>query len=290
MTRATKPKWLGAALAGAGAMLVVALAVGALLLTTGVISAGADGPISAAADGPISARADGAATLEGPGYTSPEQAVEAYVNAMQQGDVNAMIRTFAIETYGKHADGALMVERSAAWLYLADPNLPLGGDNGAINAEVHLARLLNAVHMQYITLSAPPFDTSSMISPGSPIEGVNAPDVAALNTLLSATFDGTAFTSITDAQMFDWEAAAPHTAELFHLPQNQASAARWTKPLGADEISNRAAILTTAHGQWALFLQLNRYGDRWWVGDFAGMPGQLANADASGLVRLSGLQ
>lgn len=37
--------------------------------------------------------------LEGNGFSSPEEAITAYVEAMRDGDVDAMIKTFAIESY-----------------------------------------------------------------------------------------------------------------------------------------------------------------------------------------------
>lgn len=47
--------------------------------------------------------------LEGPGYGTPEEAVMAYIDAMNRGDVSGMLSTFAIET---------LVDRSSPLLYL----------------------------------------------------------------------------------------------------------------------------------------------------------------------------
>ena len=56
--------------------------------------------------------------LEGDGYDSPEEAVLAYIDAMNRGDVGGMLSTFALESYAAHADplvradarGLIMIE------------------------------------------------------------------------------------------------------------------------------------------------------------------------------------
>ena len=49
--------------------------------------------------------------LEGKGYDTPEDAVMAYLDAMNRGDVRDMLSTFAIESYFAHADQMLDVQR-----------------------------------------------------------------------------------------------------------------------------------------------------------------------------------
>ncbi len=43
-------------------------------------------------------------SFEGPGYDTPEDAVLAYIDAMNRGSVTDMLSTFAIESYAEHAD------------------------------------------------------------------------------------------------------------------------------------------------------------------------------------------
>lgn len=44
------------------------------------------------------------ATVEGPGFDSPEEAALAYANALKKGDVNGILAVFAIETYVEKYD------------------------------------------------------------------------------------------------------------------------------------------------------------------------------------------
>ena len=45
-----------------------------------------------------------AVTYEGAGFSSPEEAVEAYLEYMNQGDIQGMLSCFAIESYVEHMD------------------------------------------------------------------------------------------------------------------------------------------------------------------------------------------
>ena len=42
--------------------------------------------------------------LEGAGYDTPEEALLAYIDALNRGDVGGMLSTFALESYVEHAD------------------------------------------------------------------------------------------------------------------------------------------------------------------------------------------
>lgn len=50
--------------------------------------------------------------LEGAGYDKPEEAVEAYLEALKDGNLEAMLSTFAIETYVEHYDIEEVIESS----------------------------------------------------------------------------------------------------------------------------------------------------------------------------------
>ena len=42
--------------------------------------------------------------LEGKGFSSPEEAITAYAEALQDGDIGKMVSTFAIESYAERLD------------------------------------------------------------------------------------------------------------------------------------------------------------------------------------------
>lgn len=98
----TAPRWL-VPLAAAAGLLLAALAVAALLLT-GVLRTGD-------------------AQIEGPGFDSPEDAIRAYAEAMKEGDLDAMIACFAVESYVNRYDPRAYYERVEAF----NSSYPLSG-------------------------------------------------------------------------------------------------------------------------------------------------------------------
>lgn len=59
-------------------------------------------------------------TLEGSGFDSPEAAITAYAKALSEGDVEGMLRTFAIESYVENYDLEAQIKRVG--FYLFTPN------------------------------------------------------------------------------------------------------------------------------------------------------------------------
>ena len=53
--------------------------------------------------------------LEGEGFDTPEEAVLAYIDAMNRGDVGSMLSTFAMESFVAHLDTSLYMERTGVY-------------------------------------------------------------------------------------------------------------------------------------------------------------------------------
>lgn len=68
--------------------------------------------------------------LEGSGYDTPEDAVLAYVDAMNRGDVRGMLSTFAIETYAAHTDPMVPVEQLGGYYISTNIHIPYADDFG----------------------------------------------------------------------------------------------------------------------------------------------------------------
>ena len=109
MSRVRRSSWssflLGACIAAA-----VAVGFGALF---NVVSASS----------PLRTR-DTAATQESAGYATPEDAVSAYIEALQQADLQAMASAFAIETYTANYDFTGYLELIRAYSPTAPIKLP----------------------------------------------------------------------------------------------------------------------------------------------------------------------
>lgn len=65
---------------------------------------------------------------EGSGFDSPEEAILAYLSARSTGDLNAVMSTFAIETYVEHYDGQAVLEAHRTFSVSEVMPLPLSND------------------------------------------------------------------------------------------------------------------------------------------------------------------
>lgn len=96
------------------------------------------------------------ARIEGPGFDTPEDAAKAYLEALKNQDVDAMVATFAVESYAEHYDLQAMFERLQAYTPGLEMKLPAGSTyNNELNAEGRRAFLLNQILYQYFLYNVP---------------------------------------------------------------------------------------------------------------------------------------
>ena len=98
--------------------------------------------------------------IEGKGFSSPEKAALAYLEAMRKGDVDKMISTFAIESYVEAFDFEDYLQKSP--FFNASPSgmfLPEGGAyRESLNDHTRYMQVFSDVYYGYFTLID--FDTS----------------------------------------------------------------------------------------------------------------------------------
>ena len=97
-------------------------------------------------------------SIQDRGYATPEQAVEAYFQALNEGDLEKMVGTFAIEDYVTHFDIEKCLNRMASH----GPQMPgiFGMENSnsfaqQLNLETRKAVIEKDIRNQYIYLIAP---------------------------------------------------------------------------------------------------------------------------------------
>lgn len=88
--------------------------------------------------------------IEGRGYDTPEEAAEAYLIALRNQDVDAMISTFPIESYVENYDFNAMVERLEA--YVPNMEMPFPGSTPYtknLNLESRRKFVTQSINNQY---------------------------------------------------------------------------------------------------------------------------------------------
>lgn len=201
-------------------------------------------------------------THEGAGYDSPEDAVLAYIEALNRGDVDDMLSTFALETFADNCDTDAYLVRMRAISPTMIYGVPV---NGAYSRSLLInARYAQIAHMlmqQYMELSA------SMNGFSIALDDVQA------RTEMEERFEGSPLNAWEGSVQFvNWINPAL-VDEKIAYPINLLNGALQTAYYGADDVDWKIAHLKLNGANSVLFMQCAKYGDRWYNGELSGLPG-----------------
>ena len=199
----------------------------------------------------------GAARLEGDGYLSPEDAVTAYLDAMNRGDVGGMLSTFAIETYVDHVDGLLMVRSAGAYTASRTDAIPV--NNPFANAMMPYARyggLATQLQQMYAAYS---FD---------PINPVMLRSLDDLQDFENRFLQSPLGDLIGHVEFVEWINPVQLTQGMLLKTQVLRSMAQKAAYLNADDLVEVIAHIRVSSMDGLQFMLCAKYGDRWYNADF----------------------
>ena len=210
-----------------------------VVLSVGLL-AGAAGVLPAAAADPSPA----------PGFATPEDAVKAYLAGVTDADIAQVLASAAIDEMATGFDFTAYIERLRAWIpYLApapatDPFLI------EMNRAQQTAQLLGQTRMLiYSILTAEDLEGGTV----APVDGawaqgfIEQMDLSRLGGLVVET-------------------VAFADADLQATPRYLDNAAKQAAVEGADELTERVALVSLEGRRYQVGFTLLRYGDTWKVG------------------------
>jgi hypothetical protein len=213
---------------------------------------------------------------EAPGSPSPEDAVTAYMSALAAGDLDAMVGTFAVETFVDRFDLRGYLERIGAYSAVATPQLlppetPLAR---ALDVEQRHADVVNQIRRQFVTLADPGLDPTELIAltDDATLDDFYTGLVATVQEVDTQGAGSFAFVALADV-----DAAS---AELYESEDNQANLEARRVVLGADAITDLAVRFDLGGDGFLAFFSLVRYADGWWVEQLGGNFAILLGIDA----------
>lgn len=201
---------------------------------------------------------------EGPGFDSPEDALTAYISALNAGDVPAMLSTFAIETYVDNMNAAEAIDRirsiSAAGYY----TVPVAGPyiRGILieRRRDEISKFLYYSWLYYTTVGTDFSDLGKM----SPMV-IN--DQNTLNHYLDVMETSPVETwpgHISLTAIYTPEDIRSSIPAAYFSEQTQKNMERQRLSCGADELAERVAMLNIDGANAIQFMSCVRYGDRWY--------------------------
>ena len=206
-----------------------------------------------------------AVNYEGPGFATPQEACQAYIDAYNAGDAQAILGTFAVETYVDHMDRKAMLERNRECLPIYTDVLPMPNEflRGLL-VQMRVGDLSKAIYNQFLYYSWPE-DYGDLYSPVS--FGTDGADISAEVDAFYGAFE--------NAAPADWAGnielvriMSPEelggVGEMYAMEGNQKAVEKLRVCHGSDEISNEAMLLRIGGEDYIQFMQCERYGDRWY--------------------------
>lgn len=225
-----------------GAAIVGALV--AVLLLAGVLRSGA---------------VSQAGRTEGPGHSTPEDAVAAYMEGLAQADLEVMLEPFAFDSREERIDREAMIRNlkvypPAGWL--PDGEEPFGA---SVNAEALRGLAVSGIRSQVLAVLHPDLDQSRLI----PIE------------------DDADLAEVIDTHSIDEQKLAAAGKYTLVDPEDLVEPERWDRLRETDEeyrttVSHEDELRylvaeTSIDGRtWQLIFVTARYDDRWYLNDLGG--------------------
>ena len=210
-------------------------------------------------------------TGEGPGFDSPDHAVQAYIDALNAGDVPTMLSTFAIETYVDNMDAAKAINRIRSINSAGYYTVPVVGPyirgilierrRDEISKFLYYSWLYYNYSWLYYTTVGTDFSDLGKLSPMS----VN--DQSTLNNYLyvmemSPVEDWPGHISLT--AIYTPEDIRSSIPAAYFSDQTKKNMEKQRLSCGADELAERIAMLEIDGSDAIQFMSCVRYGDRWY--------------------------
>ena len=203
--------------------------------------------------------------LEGEGFASSEEAVTAFLTGLKEHNMDAMKKTFAIETYAEHIDANKMIERLSAYNFKLGwvPNdTEFALQCNILKREDNVLQALIKLYMALIKCDVTVGEHSGMTV--AYIEEENN-----LTDFVESLFPGNKNTlDIT----FDVNQAIPEEVDDKFL-QTQEAYYKHYEYIQPDDIKSVCTVLEVDDEEYFLYMDTVLYGDRWYIVELGGFLG-----------------
>lgn len=209
--------------------------------------------------------------LEGEGFSSPEEAVSAYVKGLQDNDINEMLSAYAVETYVENYNLAREIESISAYSPQMKYIPTLSDMASSLNKEQRRTVIMNAIRYQYLLLTDSPVVVGENAGRTVALEDTDKTAEELIKELFVA--DDTPYLSEIS---FDGEFYDPAALDEEYLSKGiQKLLKKDAAAAGAEEVRSVVAKIRSAEREYILCMDTVRYEDRWYVFEASGTMGAM---------------
>ena len=203
-------------------------------------------------------------TLEGPGFDTPQEAVLAYLEGLNNADVREMLSTFAFESYAEHANPEDMLRRVRTFMYGQTSSIPMNSDFAkSIVINGRYADLARNLMCSYSECS---YSTEGRV--------ITFAEESEVTDFLKAFAGSPANEWLGNVEFVEWIDPAQVT-DKFYTAANLRNLATQMACAGADDYAELVAHIKLNGVDSAQFMQCIKYGDRWYNHNYQSMMANL---------------
>ena len=201
---------------------------------------------------------------EGAGFDSPDDAVQSYIDALNAGDVPAMLSTFAIETYVDNMDAVEAIDRIRSINASGYYTVPVVGSyiRGILieRRRDEISRFLYYSWLYYTTVGTDFSDLGKMLPMAVNDQDALDKYLDVMQTSPVETWPG----HISVTAIYTPEDIRSSAPAVYFSEQTRKNMEKQRLSCGADELAERVAMLDIDGSKAIQFMSCVRYGDRWY--------------------------
>lgn len=200
-----------------------------------------------------------ATPYEGPGWETPEAAVEMYLEGLREQDIAKMISAYAVETYVDHFDLQALLTRIGAYTTGMSPRLPNANPLlRDINVEARKNEIMQSIVLQLSAICTPEWD---FLTPTTFDRDHIDEETAAFVEALGDAYNAVDYGALKILYFVPPESISEHYASEKNQENLRANGA----PYGADEVRSVIGVFTLGDMVCALCCDTMRYGEDWFL-------------------------
>lgn len=203
----------------------------------------------------------GGKTIEGSGFSTPEDAAKAYLTGLRDQDMDEMLAAFAIESYVDNYDFEASVERMQSYQMNAEIFLPNTNDyTRQLNIAARRNQITRLINFQYML-----FNTPEEFNDGTPVM-FSVEDTKAVQDFV-AKFEQETDNYVFEDLVITGTMPPEDLAEMYLNEKNLQNIATQAKIFGVnnDDVVNIVITFKADGKTWVFCPQAVRYDNKWYL-------------------------
>ena len=205
--------------------------------------------------------------IEGSGYATAEDAVSAYLEAFCNADIEAMLSTFAVETFAENYDLEAQIERVQAYMITLQQSLPSNNQfTTRLNIQRRQGQIADAIRFQYMSIFIPNAINDGQIT--------RIDDKQAARNFIKTLGDQSYYDSMRMLKIVGFISPG-RLHDMYTSEQNQRNIDKTMEIIGAQRLENVVARVKINHQIYLFCFDVARYGEKWYIHSLGGNIGAL---------------